>query len=172
MDRICGFRWTDNGGKLGSNHHCNLDAGHVGPHACLSCAEQTQRHTRRRSGSLMKRLALAFTLLGGCAAQGLDAGTLPGTWTLSKGSVIAEYTFRTDGEVAFDGGASAAGTHAHLQGVWVADTALLTLAFDEHPTVSVPYAIDGDKLTIVDDPATVRVGAHLSVVYTRAAVRP
>ena len=114
---------------------------------------------------------LALALAGGCAAHGVDGTALPGTWALTQGTATASYTFAPDARMTFDGGDSAAGTHVHLQGAWFVDGATLTLAFDGGPTADVAYSIDGDKLTIVDDPATVRVGTHASVVYTRVAAQ-
>jgi len=37
MHRPCDFRWTTDDGRLGTNHGCGLDAGHVEPHDCLNC---------------------------------------------------------------------------------------------------------------------------------------
>jgi hypothetical protein len=112
----------------------------------------------------MTRLLLLAFALAGCAPHGLDP--LPGTWALSKDGATAAYTFVADGTLTFDG-YGADGSHAQLGGAWHADDTMLALALGEHPTVVVPYSIVGDELTIVDDPATVRVGTHVDVVYTR-----
>ncbi len=37
MHRICGFNWSDNDDKPGSNHLCGEEHGHVGNHDCLTC---------------------------------------------------------------------------------------------------------------------------------------
>jgi hypothetical protein len=35
--RICSYAWTSEQEKIGSNHVCGLERGHVGEHDCLSC---------------------------------------------------------------------------------------------------------------------------------------
>ena len=37
--RICAFAWTTEGEKIGSNHVCGLERGHIGDHDCLTCHE-------------------------------------------------------------------------------------------------------------------------------------
>jgi hypothetical protein len=105
-------------------------------------------------------------LVAGCASQGVGDSSLPGTWSLSQGSATATYVFNADGSAKFDGG-SPGGGMAHIEGTWYIDNDKLGLAFDGLPTIEVSFSIAGDKLTIVDDPATVRVGGHATVVYTR-----
>jgi hypothetical protein len=111
-----------------------------------------------------RAVAFAF-LFGGCAAQGVTASSLPGTWELSQSGATAHYTFETNSQFTFDG--SSAGAAVHLQGAWFVDGAKLTLSFDGHGTFDVSYTIDGAKLTITDDPATVRAGSHADAIYIR-----
>lgn len=33
----CNYFWTSNEGKIGSNHGCGLDHGHIGAHECAEC---------------------------------------------------------------------------------------------------------------------------------------
>lgn len=36
--RMCGFHWTTDDERLGSNHGCTNDHGHAGPHVCACTA--------------------------------------------------------------------------------------------------------------------------------------
>lgn len=102
--------------------------------------------------------------VAGCATGGLGSEIL-GTWQLANAGATAAYTFEVDGRFTFDGQSNAG--QLHLGGAWSTDGTLLTLTFDDHPSVAVPYTLDGDKLVITDDPATVVANSHATATYTR-----